>query len=473
MTTAAAPGEDRFRIGRPDLIPTARYYDPEFMKLENERLWPRVWQMACRLEEIPEPDDFVEYVILDRSVILVRQKDGSVKAFENACRHRGMKLCKDRGTARGGFSCPFHAWHYSTDGTCKAVFQPALFDPEVLRKEDIDLTPVRVETWGGCAFINFDDNAPPLRDCLGRFAPMHEMRQVEELRTQLWIAIRLPANWKIALAAFMESYHVLRTHPQLVSMFGMTMEAYNEAAKKGPATASALRNSADQGSGLQMIDKQLAYYRNLSRGMAGMISDREVAVAEQLRDRVVLPDDAAQASAAWREAFHQAIHEEAETTGRPIFPIHEHPLPTETPVHFAFPNFFLLPPFTAASSYRVRPLGPEECLFEIWSLDRFAPGEEPPRQATPVPMAHDDPSIPEVPTQDFANIPLQQQGVHAPHLTHLRLARAQEGMVSAFERLIDGFIYRWPDAVIMDAYGKVSGAIDQPIVPLGPDAVSA
>ena len=467
MNGKQAQGPERFRIGRPDLIPTARYHDPAFMQLEEERFWSRVWQMACRLEEIPEPDDFVEYRILSRSVVLIRQKDGAVKAFENACRHRGLKLCEDRGTARGGISCPFHAWHYNTDGTCRAVFQPALFDPAVLRKEDIDLVPVRVETWGGCAFITFDDHAPPLRECLGPFAPMEEMRQVEDLKVALWIAIRLPANWKMAAEAFMESYHVLRSHPQLVSMFGLTIEGFNEAAARGITSSSGMRNSADYAGGGQLIEKQLTYYRNLSEGMAGMISPREIAVAERLRGEVVLPDDPAEAMTAWRLALNKAIHTDAVASGLPIFPIHEQPLPTLTPVHFAFPNFFILPPFTAASSYRIRPLGPEECLFEIWSLDRFPEGQERPRLTTPVPMAHDDPDVPPVPTQDFANLPRQQQGIHAPSLTHLRLAEKQEGLISNFERLIDGFIYGWSEAEIRDGYGKASGAIDQPIAPMG------
>ncbi|HET7653545.1 MAG TPA: Rieske 2Fe-2S domain-containing protein, partial [Acidimicrobiales bacterium] len=79
-----------FAIELPDRIPKQRYYDPEFFALEAERLWPRVWQMACRLEEIPNPGDFAEYEILDQSVVVVRQADLSVRAFENACRHRGV-----------------------------------------------------------------------------------------------------------------------------------------------------------------------------------------------------------------------------------------------------------------------------------------------------------------------------------------------------------------------------------------------
>src|SRR5262245_63770879 len=100
-----------FAMDNPLRVPAERYYDREFFELEKERLWPRVWQMACRLEEIPEPGDFVEYEICDQSILVVRQADGSIKAFHNACRHRATQLCQGTGRLRAGqIVCPFHGW---------------------------------------------------------------------------------------------------------------------------------------------------------------------------------------------------------------------------------------------------------------------------------------------------------------------------------------------------------------------------
>ena len=93
-----------------------RYYDPDFYGMEAELLWPRVWQMACRLEEIPEAGDFAEYEILDQSVVVVRTEDLGVRAFHNACRHRGVRVAQGRGSRPGGFVCPFHGWCYGPDG---------------------------------------------------------------------------------------------------------------------------------------------------------------------------------------------------------------------------------------------------------------------------------------------------------------------------------------------------------------------
>ena len=96
-----------FQITDPERIPTRRYFDEEFYKLECERLWPHVWQMACRLEQIPNLGDWAEYKILDRSVIVVRTKQG-VKAFHNACRHRGVQLANGHGNCeRRGSSARF------------------------------------------------------------------------------------------------------------------------------------------------------------------------------------------------------------------------------------------------------------------------------------------------------------------------------------------------------------------------------
>src|SRR6516162_2212131 len=105
-----------FRVEEPRLIPTERYYDEEFFRLEAERLWPHVWQMACRLEEIPNVGDFTEYTTLGKSVIIVRTKSG-VKAFHNACRHRGVRLVTEPGNCEvRGFNCPFHGWRWNVDG---------------------------------------------------------------------------------------------------------------------------------------------------------------------------------------------------------------------------------------------------------------------------------------------------------------------------------------------------------------------
>ena len=106
-----------------DRIPKQRYYDTDFYALEAENFWPRVWQMACRLEEIPRPGDFVEYEILDQSLIVVRVDAETVRAYHNACRHRGVKLVEGRGNRRT-FVCPFHGWCWASTAPTRSCCGP-------------------------------------------------------------------------------------------------------------------------------------------------------------------------------------------------------------------------------------------------------------------------------------------------------------------------------------------------------------
>src|SRR5271170_3971641 len=205
-----------YAVQVPDQIPKERYYDPEFYALEATQLWGRVWQMACRLEEIPHVRDFVEYEILDRSVIVVRTSETEVAAYENSCRHRGVKVIEGRGTLKSGFTCPFHGWCYGLDGKNTFVSKARSFSEHNLEAGQIDLVPVRCEQWGGCAWINLDDDAPPLRRCIEPFASILDAWKVEAMRTEWWEAFVLPVHWKLAEEAFLEQYHVVETHPELV-----------------------------------------------------------------------------------------------------------------------------------------------------------------------------------------------------------------------------------------------------------------
>ena len=112
-------------LERADLVPADRYYDPDFFALERDRLWTRTWQMACRLDEIPQVGDWVEYECLGRSVIVARIQPDEIRAYHNACRHRGTQLAVGRGHSPNGFTCPFHGWCWNLDGSNRAVFAAA------------------------------------------------------------------------------------------------------------------------------------------------------------------------------------------------------------------------------------------------------------------------------------------------------------------------------------------------------------
>jgi phenylpropionate dioxygenase-like ring-hydroxylating dioxygenase large terminal subunit len=434
-----------------DRVPKERYLDPDFYALEAEQLWARVWQMACRLEEIPEPFDFVEYEFLDQSIVVVRTEDLGVRAFQNACRHRGVRFVQGAGSCgERGFQCPFHGWRYGPDGTNAGVTQRRTFSEHNLEPGDIDLVPVRCETWGGCAWINLDDSAPPVRESLEPAASMLDAWRVEALRTEKWFAARLPVNWKLAIEAFVEMYHVVQTHPQLIipTRFGKVDEA-----------------SFDPGA---FIDADIQYLRAMSDGMAGMMPADDVRVAEGIRD-VQLPADPAQAIQTWNRTLNDAVVGWHRERGSDVPDLNELDAQGINLTFFhCFPHYFVLPMYSGASSYRFRPLGPEETLMEIWSLERVAEGDELQKPTPPEPWDADDPRWPPIPAQDFSNLPRQQQGLHAKGFEYMRLSEGLEGHISNFERTIDGFLAGLPQEQLLPAVETVNVyPFDKPIADLG------
>jgi phenylpropionate dioxygenase-like ring-hydroxylating dioxygenase large terminal subunit len=443
-----------YAIEVPDRVRKERYYDSDFYRLETDLLWPRVWQMACRLEEIPEAGDFAEYVILDQSVIVVRTEDLGVRAFHNACRHRGVQVVQGRGSSRQGLVCPFHGWCYGADGRNTKVTQARTFSEHNLQAQDLDLTPVRCEAWGGCAWINFDDRAPPLRACIDPFATVLDAWKAESLRAEWWLACRLPVNWKLAQEAFFEQYHVLETHPQL----------------RIPGRYPP-RNGAEFDPS-RFVDAELQYLRTMSVGMAGMVHARDVEIAEDLArglDGDPLPADYERASSTWQTALNDAVTRAHRARGCEMPDMNElEALGLNQPMEYCFPHYFVLPMYSSASAYRFRPLGPEETLMDIWSLTRFPVGADPEAPPVPDPWEYDDPRWPPIPTQDFSNLPRQQRGLHARGFEYMRLSERNEGHLSNFHRVIDGFLAGLPHDRLLPALGQVNvNPLEMPQVEIG------
>jgi phenylpropionate dioxygenase-like ring-hydroxylating dioxygenase large terminal subunit len=434
----------------PDRIPKERYYDPAFYAAEAENLWPRVWQMACRLEEIPEPRDYVEYEIVDRSVVVVRDEAGQVRAFENSCRHRGVKVVEGAGTLKSGFTCPFHGWCYGLDGANTFVSKARSFSAHNLEEGGIDLVPVRCEIWGGCAWINLDPAAPPLRECIEPFAGIMDAWKVSSLRAEWWHAFALPVNWKLAQEAFLEQYHVIETHPELVIP--------KRFAPKDPAGFDPE----------VFVDAELHYLHVMSEGMAGMVHANDVAVAETRRT-LTLSKDPEEAMAAWHAGLNDAVVAWHSERGADIPDLNELVAQGigET-MYYCFPHYFVLPMYSSASAYRFRPLGPEETLMEIWSLTRYPKGQEPPVPPRPEPWAHDDPRVPPIPTQDFSNLPRQQRGLHNAGFEYMRLSEGIEGGIANFERTVDGYVAGLSHAELAHALREVNlNPLERSVVDLG------
>jgi phenylpropionate dioxygenase-like ring-hydroxylating dioxygenase large terminal subunit len=216
----AVPSPDYLREGpTPDLgyapVAAARYFDPEFFAKEVKHVWPKVWHWACREEEIPDVGDHIVYNFVGKSFIIVRTAPNEIKALANSCLHRGRQLVECDGHNQT-FRCAFHGMAWNCDGTLKDI--PFAWDTPQWDDRSMSLPEARVDTWGGFVFMNMDHNAIPLQDMLGPI-PEHFARYALENRYMaVHVSKKIGANWKAAAEAFMETHHVVGTHPQGLAM---------------------------------------------------------------------------------------------------------------------------------------------------------------------------------------------------------------------------------------------------------------
>lgn len=429
-----------FAMSDPLRVPRERYFDRGFFELEKQRLWPRVWQMACRLEEIPDPGDFVEYEICDQSILLVRQEDHSVKAFYNACRHRATELCKGSGRlAHGQIVCPFHGWRWNGDGSTSFLYGQEGFSPDCMDPDQLRLQECRVETWGGCAWINMDPDARPLAEALAPAAALLEGVGFPNMRVWWWKEVILKANWKLAQEAFHEGWHVMRTHPQLTFGLGEdyppgiaehTVFENGHARFQGRADPSA--GGVSQGRGAEEFIERS---RRLWEGQDAMVLERDIRIFEGMRNKVREDEDFATAAIG-------ALFDYAAGAGIPMAPPGEGMRLWGGEV-FVFPNFFVLPMYANALCYRIRPYDddPECCRFEVWSLTTYPEGREPGRARLKGRFAQDDTeNWGLIPRQDFRNIEKQARGLHSLSFTSMRLSSEWERAISNMHQELDRYL---------------------------------
>ena len=209
----------------PTIVNPSIYYSRDFFDLEVERLWKRVWQLACHEDDIPNVGDTLVYDIASLSYIIVRTGKDEIKAFPNACLHRGRALATEDESGLHEFRCPFHGWAWKLDGTLKEV--PCQWDFPSVSAKTHSLPSVQVGRWGGFVFINPDDKAGPLKEFLGDINRHFEPIPFERRYKSAHVAKKLRCNWKVAQEAFMEAYHVVATHPTLLPVMGDANSKYD------------------------------------------------------------------------------------------------------------------------------------------------------------------------------------------------------------------------------------------------------
>jgi phenylpropionate dioxygenase-like ring-hydroxylating dioxygenase large terminal subunit len=405
------------------LIPTERYTSREFTKLENERLWPRVWQMTCRLEEIPKVGDYIEYQIADQSFLLVHTPSGSVKAFVNSCLHRGTRLKDGCGEATK-LMCRFHGWCWNLDGSFNSMLAPEDFPG--LCEDDLQLPECRVGIWGGWVFVNPDLTAEPFEQFIKPIDEQLAPYQIEDMRLLSYYRMAMPANWKAAVEAFEEVYHLPATHPQMGPGVDDVNASYDLLGRHSrmmvPMGVSSPRVKhlyTEQDAVRLFIEEALA---------ADVVGEDQRAALEQLL-AMELPEGMTA-----HELFSNLVKMQF-SERLPNMPDDQWFVNWEYTV---FPNVVVNCIPGNVVFFRGRPNGddPDSCIFEIITVRLFPEGDEPPKctiEWVDDPQTYDQWGL--VYSQDTRNMPKVQAGMHSRPF--VRLAGYQEQRVANRHRVLD------------------------------------
>lgn len=429
-------------------IPVERYYDQEFTELEISKMWLHTWQFTARTEEIPLPGDYVEYTIVDKTVIIVRVDADTVKVLENVCPHRATQLVETDscGTfGAGQIVCPFHGWRWNTDGSESFIYARPGFVDGSIDSATTSLREVRSEVRYGFVWITFDPDMPSLDEFLGTYVNHLAPTAMERMRLRWWKYSIVPANWKLSIEAFMEAYHVMQAHPELT--MGATGDDYNpnliEFFHHGmghvdttppfdPNDPEALTKSnfmvtspvPDMNFGRYFIEQN----RVLFEGTDAAITARDEFIADRVRD---LPDDDI------LPRYFEELYKHAAASGIPLPP----PDPNAANFGYMFPNMVIVGMPGNMLVYRARPNGhdPNTSIFEAFALqiprademDHAAPRAEGPLEVDDWPF---------ILRQDLNNILRQQKGYRSGAISVATMSPRYEPMIYSMHCEIDRYI---------------------------------
>ena len=427
---------DSVLVSEDDVIPRARYTSPEFAALEFERLWGRVWQVACREEEIADVGDFCEYLIGDQSILVVRSDPGTIAAFHNTCLHRGTRLAEGSGRfSESCIRCRYHAWRYDLDGTLVEVVDREEFDPI---PSDVGLCGVRVDRWGGFVWICLDPHAPALNDYLNPLPTLLAPYHLERLHLRTYLSTVLPANWKVAVDAFNEGYHVQGTHPQLLPWTDDVSLEYQQLGIHShygrlPNARRQLRPSPRLGLSVGQYDEGEILERFIA-GLGGLFYKDESALVAEIRASGA---DGATMLRRYQEGRRALLA----GRGVAIEGFADDQLTSADDVFF-FPNMVgpIYPGI--AIIFRVRPNGtdPDSCIKDTWFLHWPQDGEPPKRAERRFFPDWTERDWGEITNQDYANMEHVQIGMKSRGGPGIRLNRRQESNILHMHRVIDRYL---------------------------------
>ncbi|MBU0583647.1 MAG: aromatic ring-hydroxylating dioxygenase subunit alpha [Alphaproteobacteria bacterium] len=204
-------------------LPGWAYHSDALLELEKEHVFRNHWQIAGHVSDVQEAGDYLTMDVVGERALVVRGKDGEVRAFHNICRHRGSRVVADnQGNCKNALVCPFHGWVYNLDGTLRGAARPRSF-PD-LDKTEFGLVPLELEIWNGLIFIRFRKGPQPsVAELMAPVAEELGHYKFAEMVPSYGIwSQTTPVNWKSVRDVDNEGYHVAMAHPALQDLYGST-----------------------------------------------------------------------------------------------------------------------------------------------------------------------------------------------------------------------------------------------------------
>ncbi|WP_458318220.1 aromatic ring-hydroxylating oxygenase subunit alpha [Mycolicibacterium brisbanense] len=402
-------------LSAPVTIGVEAYLSEDYARAERDKLWRKVWQQVGRVEELPEVGSYLTYNILDDSIIVVRTGADEFHAHHNVCMHRGRRLIdipegakSAYGRIRKAFVCGFHGWSYGLDGACTHIREKRDWQG-ALTLENTHLQPVRVDTWGGWLWINMDPDCEPLADYLFPAAKVLDPFGLENMRCKWRKWLSFDCNWKVALEAFNENYHVFTTHPEFNKFgeFKGWAKAQGKHSNIGyvvPEDMAATKSGI--GADLRVLAAEQQVY-TMEKANA-TTTETLVNAAKRLVDELPAGTPADKVLEHWLASARR--DDEARGVIWPTIPADiRRQAGTAWQI---FPNFQIGQGPISALCYGARPhpsYNPDKCIVEVSVFELYPKGEQPQTEWEYTPVG--DPRWLSVLPQDFSNMAAVQQGM--------------------------------------------------------------
>lgn len=409
-----------------------RYYDEAYFARELENVWHKRWLYAAREEDMPEIGSRVPFDVGPNSFIIVKSGKNEFKAFYNSCLHRGTLLCA-KPESGDTIRCPYHGWEWRIDGSLRHI--PSHWDFTAMRPQNGSLRQVKLARWGGFIFINVDPDAPPLEAALGVIPEHFKEFRPEDRYTAARFRKHVLANWKIAQEAFMESYHLLATHPIGVPFNGDTQAQYdiwsNEHGHVGRQITPGGVPSMHAGPEANCIAAAEAFAMTMQQWH---YPEAELPKFDSKRDI------RAQAAEWHRAAQRQKYGREAALPDAMM---------VDSTLYFMFPHatFWLAESLPFSYAFTPHATDPNQSYFDVRMLLPLTTARRP--QSSPAIEVGPDERIQDrvdsfgylsqIFDQDMANMPLVQRGVRSadPGRHHSQLGTYQEGIIQHWNEVLD------------------------------------